>query len=395
MRFHVLALPHTVTSKEYLSCAYSQKIVKFCSMMKDLGHTILHYGHEESIVICDEHITVTDNAVLQEAYGGYDWRKEFFRHSVDDHANKEFIRRTIPEVGVRKQPGDFLLCFWGIGHKEIAEAHPDMIAVEPGIGYGAGGSFAKFKIFESYAIANAQYSELKQAWPSWYHAVIPNYFDPNDFEFRENKDDYFLYIGRIIRSKGVDIAVQLTERLSAKLLIAGQGDFVKELGYALPAHVELLGFADVEKRKKLMAGAKAVIIPSYYNEPFGGVMVESLFSGTPIITTDWGGFAENNLHGITGYRCRTMEQFVWAAKNINKISPIACREWAMNFSMERVALMYEEYFESLLEINGTKGWYAEKPERSELDWLSRIYPSNTLITSKEIRTAGKEIVKNL
>lgn len=389
MRFHVLALPHTVTTKEYLSCAYTQKVLKFCQMMKKLGHTIYHYGHEESEVMCDEHITVTDNAVLQEAYGGYDWRKEFFRHNTGDHANKEFVRRAIPEVGLRKQPGDFLLCFWGTGHAAIAAAHPDMTAVEPGIGYGAGGSFANYKIFESYAIANAQYSELKQAWPSWYHAIIPNYFDPVDFEYREKKEDYYLYIGRIIKSKGVDIAIQAVKEIGGKLLIAGQGDFEKELGYPCPEHVELLGFADVEKRKELFAGAKACLVPSYYNEPFGGVMVEALYSGTPIITTDWGGFAENNLHGITGYRCRTMEQFVWACKNIENISPKACREWAENFSLDRISLMYEEYFQSLLNVSTGKGWYEENPERMELNWLARVYPSNTLIVSSEVKEANE------
>jgi glycosyltransferase involved in cell wall biosynthesis len=378
MRFHVLALPHTVTTKEYLSCAYSQKVLKFCMMMKKLGHTVYHYGHEESQVECDEHITVTDNTVLQEAYGGYDWKKEFFRHSIDDHANREFERRAIPEVAKRKQPGDFLLCFWGSGHAEIAKAHSDMIIVEPGIGYGSSGSFAQFKVFESHAIANLQYAELKQTWPSWYHAIIPNYFDPEDFTYQEEKEDYFLYIGRIIKSKGVDIAVQVTEKIGAKLLIAGQGDFVKEMGYEPPAHVEMIGFADVETRKKLMAGAKCVLVPSYYNEPFGGVMVEALFSGTPIITTDWGGFAENNLHGVTGYRCRTMEQFVWAAKNIDKIKPLSCRQWAMNFSMDRVGKMYEEYFLSLGNVQSGKGWYEENPERTELDWLSQTYPDDIL-----------------
>ena len=396
MRFHVLALPHTVTSKEYLSCAYTQKVLKFCQMMKNLGHTVFHYGHEESEVECDEHITVTDNQVLLEAYGGYDWRKEFFKHNTGDHANLEFVKRAIPEVGKRKEKGDFLLCFWGIGHKGIADAHSDMIVVEPGIGYGAGGSFAKFKVFESYAIANHQYTELKQSWPSWYDAIIPNYFDPSDFEYRETKDDYFLYIGRIIKSKGVDIAVQVTEKIGKKLLIAGQGDFKAELGYEPPAHVEILGFADVEKRKKLMAGAQCVMVPSYYNEPFGGVMVEALFSGTPIITTDWGGFVENNLHGVTGYRCRTMDQFIWAAKNIDKISPAACRDWAMhNFSLDRISLMYEEYFKSLSNVSNDKGWYAENPDRTELDWMSRVYPKSALTVSCETLERNTEFLNNL
>jgi glycosyltransferase involved in cell wall biosynthesis len=103
-------------------------------------------------------------------------------------------------------------------------------------------------------------------------------------------------------------------------------------------------------------------------------MIEAFFSGTPVISSDWGSFAENNLHGITGYRCRTMEQFVWATKNIDRISSSACREWAVeNFSLDAIAPMYEEYFDTVKRAQ-SGGWYAENPERADLDWMVRKYP---------------------
>lgn len=373
-RFHVLALPHTVTSKEYLSCAYTQKVVKFCKMMKERGHTIYLYAHERSSAVCDVLVPVTNDQVLIETYGEYDWKRNQFVHNINDKAQQTFNKNAIAEIAKHKQPGDLLLCFWGFGHEEISKAHSDLIPVEPGIGYHTG-LFAPYRIFESYSVLHIAYEKMKWGNPSWTDAVIPNYFDPTDFEYREEKDDYVLYLGRIVETKGIQVAVAAAKKAGVKLKVAGQGDYEKTFGTP-PNNVEFVGYADVEKRKQLLAGAKALYVPSYYAEPFGGVMIEALFSGTPVITSDWACFAENNLHGITGYRCRTMEQFVWATRNIDKISPKACREWAMNnFSLDAVSKMYEEYFDNLVRMKKNGGWYADFDERENLDWLVRHYPT--------------------
>jgi glycosyltransferase involved in cell wall biosynthesis len=370
-RFHILGLPHTVTNKDYVACAYTQKVWKFGKMMKQLGHEIIHYGHSDSDVICDEHVTVINNDDLLKAYGSYDWRKNFFKFSNDDHAYQTFYKNAIDEIQKRKQKNDFILPFWGSGVRAICDAHQDMICVEPGIGY-AGGHWAKWKIFESYAIYHA-YCGLENVGKcnqGWYDCVIPNYFDPDDFIFKEKKDDYFLYLGRVYTGKGVHIVNQIAEKLDIKVIIAGQNpDNMK-----FPSNVEFVGYADQQLRKELMANARAAFVPSQYVEPFGGVQMELLMSGTPTITTDWGSFVENNIHGITGYRCRTFEQFLWATKNINNIDPKNCRAWAENFTLDRVGPQYEEYFRMIMDIYTGNGWYELNPMRKNLDWLSKTYP---------------------
>jgi glycosyltransferase involved in cell wall biosynthesis len=355
MRFHILGLPHTVTSKEFNACAYTQKVVKFGKMMTQRGHEVIHYGHEDSDLECTEHVTVLTNKDFEIAYGGYDWRKNFFKYDTNDHAYQTFFKNAIYEIHKRKKKNDFLLPFWGSGVREICDAHEkDMIVVEPGIGY-AGGHWARWKIFESYAIYHAYcgINNVGYCNQDWYNVVIPNYFDLEDFEYSEEKEDYFLFLGRVFSGKGIEVAIQMTEKLGKKLIVAGQNPD----NYKFPPHVEYIGYADVETRKILMSKAKALIIASMYIEPFGGVQVESLLSGTPTITTDWGAFVENNVNGLTGYRCRTFEDFIKAGKAIDKITPADCRKFAEKFSLENVAPVYEKYFQDVLNVYTGNGWY--------------------------------------
>jgi len=134
-RFHILGVPHTISVREYSTCPFTQKIVKLCKMLKARGHTVFHYGHEDSRVDCDENVIVTKRYDLYKSYGDHDWRKKGFpTYRLDDHVYKTFYAKTIAALETRKKPGDFLLCPFGGNHKPVADAHPDMIICEPGIG---------------------------------------------------------------------------------------------------------------------------------------------------------------------------------------------------------------------------------------------------------------------
>jgi FkbM family methyltransferase len=367
---------HTASTKEYTVCAFTQKVINFCKMYKEQGMHVIHYGHERSDVVCDEHVTVTNDEVLRQAYGDYDWKNQGLRFNVNDSAYQTFNDNCIREIAKRKQPGDIILPFFGVAQKPVCDAHSDLFICEPSIGYAS--SFAPYKVYESYAVMHGLQgpSKVSEAEYKFYDAVIPSGFDLNEFEYREKKEDYFMMCGRIVWSKGVDIAAQVCERLGVKLILAGTsyGPHDCNLGTEWPKHVEYVGYADVEKRKKLMAGAKGLFCPTIYNEPFGYVAIEAMLSGTPVITVDWGAFTETVQHGVTGYRCRTFEQFLWAAKNIDTISPKACREWAENnYNFNKVGKMYKEYFQSLKNL-GREGWYTENTDRQELEWLTKVYP---------------------
>ncbi len=378
MVFHIMGIPHTVTSIHYISCAYTQKVLKLCKMLYDLGHEVYHYGCEGSDPVCTEHVDVVTEELRNKFYG-VDFQSQQFKFDQEDECYTTFHKNSIAEITKRLSGKDFLLTMWGWGHQPVAEAlKGKVLAVEPGIGYPD--IYSKYRVFESYTWMSFVYGKYNYADGSFYDAVIPNYFDPNDFTFCEEKEDWFLYLGRFVKRKGIDVASQVIKEVGGTLKMAGQGKLIDESeGISIEGdHIDCVGFADVEKRRKLLSKAKAVFMPTYYIEPFGGVSIEAMLSGTPVITSDWGVFSENIIHGVTGYRCRTFEQFCWAANNVDKLSPQACYDWAsQNYTMERVALMYQEYFETLSSLWSPKGWYMTKPGRTQLDWLNKVYPTTS------------------
>jgi len=360
-RIHLLGLPHTKTTLDFTACAYTMKVWKFCKMMEGRGHHLMHYGHEESNPIADELIPVINKQEWDAVYGEHDFQSSLFTYDTNDDAYQTFYKNAIVEIRKRKRPGDIILPFWGAGVRPICDAHSDLIIIEPGIGY-AHGHWADYKIFESYSIYHAYcgLENVGQCNQKWYDVVIPNYFDLDEFEYIDKKEDYFLFVGRVYDGKGLNIAIQATEAMGAKLKVAGQltGHYA-DSNYKWPDHVEFLGYAGLDERKKLMGGAIASFLPSMYVEPFGGVQIENLLSGTPVITTDWGAFSENNIEGVTGYRCRNFEDFVSAATNCKngKIKSIDCRKHGEKFSLENIAPKYEKFFGRVTDIYGGKGWY--------------------------------------
>ena len=375
-RIHLLGLPHTKTTLDFTACAYTMKVWKFCKMMEGRGHHLMHYGHEESNPAADELISVISKQEWDAIYGEHDFKSSLFTYDTSDNAYQTFYRNAISEIRKRKQPGDIILPFWGAGVRPICDAHSDLITIEPGIGY-AHGHWANYKIFESYAIYHA-YCGLDSVGTcnqKWYDVVIPNYFDLDEFKYSDKKEDYFLFVGRVYDGKGLNIAIQATEAIGAKLKVAGQlSDHYADSNYKWPSHVEFVGYAGLDKRKELMKGAIASFLPSMYVEPFGGVQIENLLSGTPVITTDWGAFSENNIEGVTGYRCRTFEDFVSAATNCKngKIKSIDCRNHGETFSLENIAPKYEKFFSRVTDIYGGKGWYTiTDPSLYTKEWISQ------------------------
>jgi glycosyltransferase involved in cell wall biosynthesis len=329
---HILTSPYSPVNINNRVDPFSIAAIKFIDHMTRLGWNCVHYGIAGSEVSCENVICVDDpNA-----------DRSFVISNYNNNAGVEISRR--------KQPGDIIACFHGIENRGACDANSDLKAVEPSIGYMTEAVWAPYRAFVSYAQMHMFYGARGMLMePSWYDAVIPNAITSSEFEFNQTPDDYFLYFGRVISSKGVDVAIQATEKAGKQLIVAGPGSLA-QMGYqSTPSHVTEVGVCNPEQRKKLMAGAKAVLGPTYYVEPFGNMVAEAYMCGTPSITTDWGGFTETVQHGHTGFRCREFREFVDAIENIDSIDRATCREWSMaNYDDEIVHQQFDQYFKKIL-----------------------------------------------
>lgn len=357
MRFHIVSLPHTQVTRGFSACAFTEKVRKFCLMMKNLGHEVFLYAGEETEAPCDELIPCISEQERQAVVGDRHYVHASFDYSLPHW--RKFNATAASEIRKRAQPQDFVCLIGGLAHKQIADALPNMMCVEFGIGYG--GTFARYRVFESYAWMHTVYGAQGGPNPNaakgdhWFDAVIPGYFEVEQFPFSSEKDDYYFFIGRLGAGKGEQIAADVCRELGKTLVVAGQG--------TPPTGVEYVGVIGPEERGRLMSRAAASFAPTVYIEPFGNVVPEAQACGTPTITSDWGAFTETNINGLTGYRCRHFAEFLEAAEKVKSLDPHLIRKHAVdNYSLDVIGPKYDAYFRRLATL-WAGGWY-ENPRRA-------------------------------
>lgn len=357
MRFHVVGLASTQTTIEYLTCAYTQKARNFCKMMMDRGHEVFLYSGEQNDAPCTQHFECISEGARAAGCGNGHFHNA--DHTPDAPHWMEFNTRAIAHMRALARKGDFLCIIFGMAQKPIADAMQHvLLPVEYGVGYHY--TFASHRVFESYAWMHTVYGSENKPYTAggagsdrngvFFDEVINGYIDPSQFELG-TKSDYLLYLGRMIERKGVLEAVEIAQATGRRLIGAGPGTAPKGM-----QHVGEVGWA---MRRDLLSQAHAVLMPTKYIEPFGNVAIEAMASGTPVISTDWGAFTETVIPGVTGYRCRSLQQYVDAVAMCGPefMRPEDIRRHALwNYSMDVIGHKYERYFERLSTLWGG-GYY--------------------------------------
>lgn len=363
MRVHVVSLPHTLLTKSYDWCAFTAKVRRFVGMLQAAGHTPLVYGPDVHELPADVDYTVTvTGSDRVDWFGASTWNTDHVFGDWDPSSRPwvESNARAAAAIRERWQPGDVLGNIAGQCHAPIAEALDDLhpLVWEWGIGYPGVLDYSH-KTFESYAWAHYLAGRRRESSHAlngddiaYFDTVIPNCFDPDDFEPSFTTGDYLLFMARPTARKGLAVVQEIANRSGLPVKIAGQP------GHAITGpNVEYVGVVTGHAKAQLLAGARAVLSPTTYLEPFGGVAVEAMLSGTPVVATDWGAFTETVVNGVTGYRARTLRQFLTAvdmAGSLNRHDILAHAQ--DRYTVQVGARLYDDALTTLGTLFGD-GWY--------------------------------------
>ena len=203
------------------------------------------------------------------------------------------------------------------------------------------------------SISDSQRLPLPQA--NWldtiYHGLPEKLLTPQT----HRKLEYLAFLGRICPEKRPDLAVQIAAqsglplKIAAKIDKADQEYFKTEIEPLLSqAHVEFLEEISEQQKPGFLSGAKALLFPIDWSEPFGLVMIEAMACGTPVIAFNRGSVPEVIDHGVTGYICEDVQDAIGALGRLDDLSRTEIRaQFERRFTATTMAQKYIESYTSL------------------------------------------------
>jgi glycosyltransferase involved in cell wall biosynthesis len=194
-------------------------------------------------------------------------------------------------------------------------------------------------------------------------ANCPNALDLSLYPFRRKPGgDYLVFLGRMSPDKGAHRALAVALETGLPLKIAAKCREPLEIRYFdefirphLGGSIEYVGEVGHADKVELLMGARALISPIDWEEPFGLMMIEAMACGTPVISTRRGAVPEIVDHGKTGVivdNYRDMEE-PEALELADSLDPVVIRkEVETRFSPEMMVSNYVAAYEATIEATG-------------------------------------------
>lgn len=188
-------------------------------------------------------------------------------------------------------------------------------------------------------------------------STVHNGVDVASFPLGHGDGGYLLFLGRFNPEKGAHLAIDVAKELGCRLVLAGKLNereekeyFASAISPRLGAGVDYVGEADAATKRQLYAGARALLFPVCWEEPFGMVMVEAMACGTPVVALRRGSVPEVVVDGETGFVVDDPADLVGAVRSVDHLDRGACRAHAeRHFDTARMVDGYEATYRMIVE----------------------------------------------
>lgn len=176
---------------------------------------------------------------------------------------------------------------------------------------------------------------------------------------RPRKCRYTLMLARVCPEKGFHLALDAAQTADVPLLLAGevfpyavhQDYFHAEVLPRLDRRRRYLGPVGFIQKRRLLAAARCLLVPSLVAETSSLVAMEAASCGTPVIAFRNGALPEVVEDGRTGFLVDDVAGMADAIRRVDMIDPAVCRETARRrFSIERMANAYIERYRMLTRV---------------------------------------------
>jgi glycosyltransferase involved in cell wall biosynthesis len=189
------------------------------------------------------------------------------------------------------------------------------------------------------------------------HGMPPGLLRPTLENSVDNSGEYFAFLGRISPEKGIEDAIAIAERCGLRLKVAAKIGAEDRAYYdEVMAHrlasgsVEFIGEIDDSQKPDFLSGARALLFPIDWPEPFGLVMIEAMACGCPVIAYPKGSVPEVIEDGLTGFIVTDIDAAVEAAAHLGDLDRRAIRRrFEERWSADRMAQDYLAIYETLLD----------------------------------------------
>jgi glycosyltransferase involved in cell wall biosynthesis len=320
----------------------TERVVSFLTEeLVNLGHDVTLFASGDSVTSADLHASwpraLRLDPAIRDPIAPHMLMMEHVARRMDDFDVLHFHMDYWPFSFFSRQDVPFITTLHG--RLDLPELQP---------------VFNTFNKVPVVSISDSQRRPLPQAnfVRTVLHGLPENLLTP-----QPSKRDYLAFLGRICPEKGVDKAIRIARASGVKLKIAAKIDkvdaeyFEQKIRPMLGDGVELIGEINDDQKPEFLSGARGLLMPIDWPEPFGLVMIEAMACGTPVIAFNRGSVPEVIEDGLTGFIVEDETSAISAVGRLGELTTRGIRHrFETRFTARRMAEDYLSVYRQLAHV---------------------------------------------